>query len=456
MQSRLSWILILFPFVITFGQQSRTALFPDTPVGRRVEAYVKAFNHGDTAMREFFLKYSSEDALQKVPMDQRIDRYRQMHERLGALELRKVNESDKDHLSALFQSGSGNLVNIDFEFEKSAPFGLLGLRIEDAGHDAEMVPADHKKNNADLIHAAERYASDLSGKDEFSGVILIAQHGKPFFEHSYGYADRDKKVPNTIDTKFDIGSINKSFTALAIHKLAAEGKLSLSDPIKKFLPEYPNKDAAQDVTVQELLDMTSGIGDFFGDRYEATPKEHLRTLRAYLPLFADKPLEFKPGTNHRYSNGGYVVLGLIIEEVTGTDYYSYVRKNIFLPAGMSQTDSYEKDSLPAGCAVGYTSRGGSLRSNYPTLPERGSSAGGGYSTVRDLLSYTIALEKGTITTSDDKERGGFGIAGGAPGLNAALEWNPNSGYVIVVMSNFDPPAAEKVARQLRAWLPETE
>ena len=116
---------------------------------------------------------------------------------------------------------------------------------------------------------------------------------------SYGLANREKKIPNTTGTKFNLGSMNKSFTQVAIAQLAAEGKLSLKDPIKKFLPDYPNKEAAEKVTVEQLLTMSSGIGDFFNERYEATPKKKLNSISAYLPLFADKPLAFEPGSKRR-------------------------------------------------------------------------------------------------------------------------------------------------------------
>ena len=440
-------------FVVAYGQESKSTRFPVTPSGKQVEEYIKAFNSGEEEMREYFLNHAAKENLRKLPVDQKLQRYRQMHERLGALELRKINESGNDTFSGLFHGSKGNLVNLEFEFEKSAPYGLLGVRVEDAGRDREGVPADHKKNNDDLVRAVEQYTKGLANNDRFSGVIFIAQHGKPVFERAYGYADREKKIPNRIDTRFNLGSVNKSFTHLAIDQLVAKGKISLNDPIKKYLPDYPNKEAAEKVTVQQLLEMRSGIGDFFGDRYEAFPKERLRSLQAYLPLFTDKPLEFEPGTRERYSNGGFVVLGLIVEKASGMDYYSYVRKNIFLPAGMTHTDSFEKDSLPSDCAIGYTSEGSVWKSNHETLPEKGSSAGGGYSTVHDLFNYTIALEKGTITGPGVEERRGMGIAGGAPGLNTALEWGQKTGYVIVVMSNFDPPSAERVAQQIRAWLP---
>ncbi len=291
----------------------------------------------------------------------------------------------------------------------------------------EFPPAT-RRTMPSWYRAVGKYAAGLANKDQFSGVVLIAYRDKPIFERAYGYADREKKIPNHINTRFNIGSVNKAFTHLAIDQLAAKGKLSLDDPIKKFLPDYPNQDAAKNVTIQQLLEMRSGMGDFFGERYDSTAKERLRTLKAYLPLFADKPLEFEPGTNERYSNGGFVVLGLIIEKVSGMDYYSYVLNNIFIPARMMRSGSYEKDSLPSDCAIGYTREGSIWKSNYETLPEKGSSAGGGYSTVHDLLNYVVALEKGTITVPGSGERGGMGIAGGAPGLNTALEWDPRAGY----------------------------
>jgi D-alanyl-D-alanine carboxypeptidase len=367
--------------------------------------------------------------------------------------LKQVIQTTPQLVSAVLQAKEGNTLQFDFEFEPQAPHGLIGIRVEDmGGRRGEQVLRAPKADDVELVKATEAYVDSLVKTDEFSGVLLLAKDGKPFFEKAYGYADRDRKIPNRIDTRFNVGSINKTFTTIAIHQLAAAGKLSLDDTIGKYLPDYPNKEAARKVTIQQLLGMTSGIGDFFGDRYQATPKEKIRTIRDYLPLFADKPLEFEPGTKERYSNGGFIVLGAIIERVSGTDYYSYVREHIFKPAGMLETESYEKDKEVPNRALGYT-RGadGAWQSNYGTLPAKGSSAGGGYSTAEDLLKYTVALKNGILY--HPRAGGGLGIAGGAPGLNAALDWNPRSGYVIIVLENFDPPAAVRVARQIRAWLP---
>jgi CubicO group peptidase (beta-lactamase class C family) len=444
--------IILLPVLAAFGQPSNKVILPPTPAGKHVEAYLRAFNSGEVAMREFFLNHTAKDELKQVPVEQRLARYRQMHERLGSLELRKVIESRDDHLTALFRSSNGSLVNLEFEFSPTPPYGFVSLHVEDVGE--EGARGDPRKDNAELRDSVQSYLARNVNAGEFSGVVFIAQNGKPLFRKAYGLADRDHKIPNEEDTKFNIGSINKTFTALTVRQLAAEGRLSFSDPIKKFLPDYPNKEAAEKVTVQQLLDMTSGIGDIFGERYEKTPKEKLKNIRDYFALFADKPLEFQPGTNRRYSNGGYVVLGVIIEQVSGMDYYSYVREHIFKPAGMAETESFEKDVQIPNRAIGYTRDGKSMKQNYETLPGRGSSAGGGYSTAVDLFKFTVALKSGILTPGDKREAGGSEmIAGGAPGLNAALGWNLKGGYTIIVMSNLDPPSAERIAQQISRWLP---
>ncbi|MGA2533729.1 MAG: serine hydrolase domain-containing protein [Candidatus Aminicenantales bacterium] len=455
LESKLALCLIVAAAAGTAaGAQSADIRFPQTPAGKAVEAYFKAFNAGEEAMKAFFSSFTSKEALQKTPLDVRLDRFRQMRGRLQSLEPQKLADARDNFVSVVARTGAGELVRLDFEFEAAAPFGLLGIRIEDMGDGGGQGPRpEPKKDDAELVASVREYARRAVEAGEFSGVILIARHGKPFFEEAFGEADREKNIPNRAGTKFNVGSIDKTFTGLAIRQLAAEKKLALDDRIGKYLADYPNKDAAAKVTIRHLLEMTSGIGDFFGDRYAAADKEKIVTLADYLPLFADKPLEFEPGTATRYSNGGYVVLGLIIEKVTGADYYAYVRDHIFGPAGMPDSDWSEKAARLPGLAVGYEREGSAWKTNYDTLPGKGSSAGGGHSTARDLLNYTVALEKGIFGAAGESERGGFGIAGGAPGLNAAVEWDPRRGVTIVVMANLSPPSATGMTRQIRAWLP---
>jgi D-alanyl-D-alanine carboxypeptidase len=458
-KQELTLVCSLFISILVQAQQPSNSKLPDSPSGKCVAEYIASFNSADeNAMRAFFVKYVAKDELQQIPVDRRLDRYRQMKERMGKLEFKRVTESRDDILSVLLNSTTSGLFEFTFEFEPQAPHSFIRIRVEKVEDADSITPRAAKSSDSELLQAVRQYLDDRVEADEFSGVVLVAKNGKALFSKAYGMADKEKKIPNRLDTKFNIGSINKMFTAMAIHQLEQQGKLSLNDPIKKYLPDYPNQDAADHVTIRQLLDMTSGIGDIFGDRYEATPKERLRTIKDFLPLFADKPLEFKPGSQHRYSNGGYVVLGAIIERVSGMDYYAYVRENIFKPAGMLDTDSFEKDADIPNRAKGYTrmlhgesDRSKARVSNYPSLPGRGSSAGGGYSTAGDLLRYTLALKEGKL--SSPETQGALGVAGGAPGLNAALEWDPRRGYAIIVLSNYDPPSAQIVARQIRSWLP---
>jgi len=443
--------LLAAGWVSTGIAQPAGVFLPQTPAGRRIEAYLKAFNAGEPAMREFMAEQTAKDSLQKVPVEIRLNRYRQMRDRLGSVNLQRVVESRDDFVSVIVRGSKGPIVNLEFQFEPAEPFGLIGIRITDVGE--EDIPAHPKKDRAEFIAAVKDYAKKLSGEDEFSGVILIARNGTPFFEEAYGLADRDKQIPNRIDTKFNIGSINKAFTGLAVQQLIAQKKISPADPIKKFLPDYPNSEAAEKITVKHLLDMTSGIGDFFGEKYQATPKEKIRSLQDYLPLFADQPLEFEPGTRNRYSNGGFIVLGLIIEKAAGMDYYSYIREHLYKPAGMADSDSYDRGSAIPNRAVGYTREGASRKPNNDTLPWKGSSAGGGYSTAHDLLKYILARKDGKLGVAVEKMRSELMIAGGAPGLNAELYWDPKTTYIIIVLANYDPPAAEQVMRQIRSWLP---
>ncbi|MGH7675353.1 MAG: serine hydrolase domain-containing protein, partial [Gemmatimonadales bacterium] len=175
----------------------------------------------------------------------------------------------------------------------------------------------------------------LARATEFSGVVLLAHGSTPVVERSYGLADRAAKRPNTIDTRFNLGSINKFFTATAIRQLAAQGKLALGDTLIRLLPDYPTADVARRVTIRQLLEHRSGIGGNIFEAPSGKTRADLRRNQDFLELFATAPLQFEPGSKQRYSNAGYVVLGAVIERVSGMSYYDYVREHIFRPAGMT-------------------------------------------------------------------------------------------------------------------------
>jgi CubicO group peptidase (beta-lactamase class C family) len=295
----------------------------------------------------------------------------------------------------------------------------------------------------------------LAGRGEFSGVVVLAKDGVPVYQSAHGFADRERKIPNNIETAFNIGSINKMFTQIAVLQLVAAGKIALDSTLATYWPDYPNQEVARRITIRQLMRHTSGIGGDIFDPPAGGKRNDIRRLRDYLPLFVNEPLKFEPGSSNQYSNAGYVVLGLLVERLSGQDYYSYVREHILDPAGMSRTGSFAVDSLPSNTAVGYT-RGredapvsAPTHSNAQELPGRGSSAGGGYSTAADLLKFVKALREHRIANGLPP---GLGVAGGAGGLNAVLEGMLPGGYDLVVLANLDPPAAQRVARLAREWL----
>lgn len=307
----------------------------------------------------------------------------------------------------------------------------------------------------ELIRRLGATLDSLSSRDEFAGAVVLARGGTPVFQHAYGMADREARRPNDVETGFNLGSINKAFTQIAVRQLADAGKIQPDSTLAFHWPDYPNQEVARRVTIRQLLQHRSGIGgNIFGDPPGGS-RGSIRRLRDFLPLFVNEPLQFEPGSQQRYSNAGYVVLGLLVERLSGEDYYGYVRRHVYEPAGMTRTAHFAVDSLPPNTAVGYTRGGpgspgdGPLRRNTEQLPGRGSSAGGGYSTAHDLMRFVQALRERKIPGGMPA---GIGIAGGSGGVNGVVEGDLPGGYDLIVLANLDPPAAERIARAVRGWL----
>jgi CubicO group peptidase (beta-lactamase class C family) len=238
-------------------------------------------------------------------------------------------------------------------------------------------------------------ASRMAAADFFSGVVIIARDDEPLLAKAYGFEDRDARRLNRLDSRFNIGSMNKLFTALAIMQLVERGKISLDDPIARFLPDYPGADRIQ---VKHLLSHTSGLGSYFGPAFFARPMTNYRGMASYLEAAGREPPAFEPGSRWLYSNTGMLLAGRIVEIASGKNYYDYVRENIYRPAGMTRTDSYEIDKLQDR-AVHYDkdwTNGGRLTEVDSRTPVRGSPAGGGLATAPDLLSLSAALRTGKL------------------------------------------------------------
>ena len=365
-------------------------------------------------------------------------------------------------------------------------FLLLAVQVyAQAEHARTASSGPGKMTDAEVINQLEAYVDKQVADDKFSGTVLIAKNGTPIFKKAYGLASKGYNVPNRIDTKFNLGSMNKMFTSVAIAQLAEAGKLSYDDTVGKFLPKYPNKTVADKVTIHQLLTHTSGVGDYFTDKFDETSKSRFVEIEDYFPLFVDQPLLFEPGTQWRYSNAGFMILGAIVEKASGQNYFDYVREHIYRPAGMTNTDAYEMDRDMPNMATGYTARDPKTgqpfadrqrRTNLFLHSYRGGPAGGGFSTVEDLLRFANALTShkilgqkyadlittGKVATQAGREgkyaygfqdesvngQRRFGHGGGFMGINSQLHVYPELGYTVAVMSNYDPPAATQVADRI--------
>ena len=307
---------------------------------------------------------------------------------------------------------------------------------------------------AELARRLSGSTDSLSAAGRFSGVVLFARGDTILLEKAYGPADRAAGRANTVDTRFNLGSINKMFTGVAIQQLVLAGRISPDSTIAAYWPDYPNRAVARQVTIRQLLTHQAGLGgDIFGD---PASRRQLRRLRDFLPYFVDAPLEFTPGSQTRYCNACFVVLGLLVERITGEDYYDYVREHVYAPAGMTATGHFPTDSLPPNTAIGYTNGRSDVVDlstawpNTDSLPRRGSSAGGGYSTAGDLFRYVLAAQARKIPGGPSGPR--LGYAGGTDGVSAIVEAGMPGNYTLIVLANVDPPTAFTVVNPLHEWL----
>ncbi len=449
MKRTMSRILVIGLIIVSLLTATAAALsLADSPAHPLVEHFLQAFNSGDAEkLREFIQTDISPEALAQRPADVRLNSMMSLHQNLGGLKLEQVTAITDSTVALVARGNNGIYFELVFLHDASVPPKMRSLSLMSI--DEPLDPNLPPLTETQLLHAVDSLLKAKTAAQEFSGVVLIAHDFRPLYHEAFGPASIEHQVPNRPDTKFNLGSINKSFTRLAIETLAAQGKLSLDDSIGTYLPDYPNAEARARVTIRHLVEMSGGIGDFFGEAFDNSPKNRFRHNRDFIPLFANEALHFEPGTSHEYSNGGYILLGAIVERASGQDYYEFVKTNFFDPAGMENSSWYEADVPVLNLAGGYTTEGsvdGSLRKNIYTRPARGSAAGGGYSTATDLLKYAQALASGKF----GPPRIDLGVAGGAPGMNAVLDSGLEGGYTVIVLANYDPPAAEEAARTIRS------
>ncbi|MEO5989445.1 MAG: serine hydrolase domain-containing protein, partial [Candidatus Eisenbacteria bacterium] len=328
-------LIVAVALVAPVGAAEPPLSWPTGELSAHVQAWF-AQQHADEASARLF--FSHHMAPSGVSIDERLRRRRGMMERTGALTPIEVLESGPASMQVRARTAEGEVVIAMVEGEAVTPHRLMGIRIE-AGGDAGGGPRrisvpGPTLSDADAVAGLTRVLEERAKADSFAGAVLLARDGKPLLARAWGLADRVQQTPNTATTRFNLGSIGKVFTRVALAQLAQANKLSLDDKLSRYLPDFPH---AGDITLAMLAEHRSGVGDIFNEMYEKSDHSKLRHNHDYLALIRHQPLWFEPGTKARYSNGGYVLLGEVIAKASGEDYYDYLQRHVFAPAGMKST-----------------------------------------------------------------------------------------------------------------------
>ena len=383
---------------------------------RRLKEVIEVLNTGDHAKTRAYFEANSVDIRTDVPgvtpgewhrtaFAQVLGRYRTSR----GLDVVRVttDPASGDVVGIVRNRTTGDEEYLAVRVEPQAPHRITWL----PAMPPQLVASWNLKRAASVavteqerLQEISAYLKRMGDADIFSGAVVIAREGKPVFGQAYGYAEREKKIPNTLDTPFLLGSINKLFTGLAIGQLVEQGKLSYDDPLSKFLPDFPDPESAKQIRIKHLLSHTSGLARE-GSPIDSTSIELPTTVKAMVDAFERKPLAFEPGTKHSYSNMGFVLLGRIIEIATGQDYYDYMQKHVFAPVGaMSASFPLLPKNGVATVPMAYPYEVAWDRDNFRLYAEsqlgkqirRGSPAGSAVVSALDLLKLSTAMRAGRI------------------------------------------------------------
>jgi CubicO group peptidase (beta-lactamase class C family) len=469
--------LVLFPmFAQQPGEKSYhdESVMPDGKMGERIQSLIAIFNSGDPAKLEEFIQNECTGRFKNMPMAQHLQAFQNMYRQTGGLDFHSIRTYDppraNETIVILRDRNLEAWRAFTLRFDKDKDFLITSIGFNDA-----RVPSNISEpplSEEDFLKEVEKLVRRLGEKEAFSGALLVAKGDDVLYTHAAGEASKRFHVPNNVDTKFNLGSMNKMFTSVTIMQLVEKGRLSLDHTLDKFVDEtWLPQETTSKITIRHLLTHSSGLGSYFNRVYARSSRQLFRKLDDYKPLVEVEKLAFEPGARFQYSNTGMFLLGVVIEKVTGEDYFDYVRKVIYAPAGMKNSDCYDMDYPVENLAIGYSPDPESewgWQNNYYKHVIRGGPAGGGFSTVGDLHRFASALlaekyiSKASLKimwTDQYDSNYGFGFTikqgtggkvvghgGGFSGINSNLDIFLDSGYVVAVMSNVDNGASSLADR----------
>jgi CubicO group peptidase (beta-lactamase class C family) len=480
--------LVLLPACAVTPAPGGTAM-PDTPAAGSLAEWIRIYNLGSAdSSRAFAARAYAASELADRPAEA-IARGQQLWRmNYGQMRVVRVDSSAPFAIEATVHEGLTEAYGKVFvEVDSSPPHGITGVWLIPFVEAPADAPRPAPMTDQELAEALGGYTRRLVEHDVLSGAVLVARRGRPVFAQAFGMAQRDPPTPNTLDTRFELASLSKLFTAVAVGQLVDRGRLAFDTPVSTVLPDYPRIDIARQITVAHLLTHTSGLPDFYRNGKFRRYEDSLRTLNDFWVMFANDSLWSMPGARYDYSNSNYIVLGSIVERLTGLSFEEYVTRNVFGPSGMTRTCYCEVGADNRATPYSrYTAGFGPTRRSVPDrwveVPSGarrpGAPAGGGISTVGDLARFATALLElrllsDTMTTRvltprvrmDDGGSRGFGFevydrgatrfvghGGNFWGTMTQIDIYPAQHVVVVILSNNDASGGEAVRRWTRRIL----
>lgn len=461
----LAWLLVAQP---------AAAILPIPPVTRETEAHMRAYvaavnDSGEAAADAFRTEHSVKAYADSVPRSAFVEYFAQQHRVRAPLELVEVRMTDLVHVVGLVRGAGGALHGVTFTLSEGGRVAEF-----DPGPAPYWTPRAKPFFDPSAIgRQTELLMQQGCATGVFSGAVLVAKGDVVLAASGCGQANRRYAAPITAESKLNLGSMDKMFTAVAVMQLVEAGKVSLDQPVGTYLDDsWLPADVSRQITVRHLLTHTSGLSSFLGAEFRRSPRA-FRALDDYKRLVRSETPAFPPGTRYQYSNTGMLLAGAIVEKISGETYFDYVRRHVFEPAGMADTAAFALDEPVPNLAIGYGWAPQSpwgWRENTLDYVYRGSPAGGGFSTVHDLHRFAQALMAGKLVspaslqllwpaqTPNDYGAGFMitanthagrivGHEGFFTGVSSQLEIYLDRGYIVVILGNQDwaaPPLGDAI------------
>jgi CubicO group peptidase (beta-lactamase class C family) len=472
------------PSTQTAERQSPDTQLPDTALGRVAREWLDVINGGSEASVKSFVETRfSTNALRSQSAADYTALFLKLRQQSGGLEVVRVTPPGGEMPMVLLaksrRGGHYARVMLGMDGRETGKLAGMGVsRGESPDAQGRNAWPERPLSEAEMVAEIKRQVELRAAEGRFSGVVLVAKDDKVLLQLARGMADQSSKTANRLDTKFHLASVGKMFTAVAVAQLVKAGKLSYTDTVAKLLPDYPNRKAAERITVHQLLTHSAGMGTFF-ESPGFDPRRLYRTPAEEVAVYQEEPLFFEPGARWRYSNAGYSLLGLIVERVSGESYLHYVRRHIFEPLGMRDTDTNEPGEAVRGASVLYKQADLDPLGMEPYVADtkvqtsHANGFGNGFSTAGDLFKFARAVRTGRLLGEEmtrtavtakvnvnpqATQRWGYGFAertvngetvrGHTGGGRADVEMLWESGYTVVVQTNATPPPASALSSEI--------